>query len=86
MNTTGILSIISLLLGGVVSPVLQQEIRHEDSVMQGVAGETHVPNTKEGPNVRVEGHLRPSCDFREGLKVAVPGRTVIINSMMEVVY
>lgn len=54
--------------------------------MQGVAGETHVPNTKEGPNVRVEGHLRPSCDFREGLKVAVPGRTVIINSMMEVVY
>ena len=38
--------------------------------MQGVAGETHVPNTKEGPNVRVEGHLRPSCDFREGLKVA----------------
>ena len=39
--------------------------------MQGVAGETHVPNTKEGANVRVEGHLRPSCDFREGLKVAV---------------
>jgi len=37
--------------------------------MQGVAGETHVPNTKEGANVRVEGHLRPSCDFREGLKV-----------------
>ena len=38
--------------------------------MQGVAGETHVPNTKEGANVRVEWHLRPSCDFREGLKVA----------------